>query len=54
VSLKTELAVVLEDKTVLHRELLAASDYIVNLEDRCYSANTRALELLSSLEMLEP
>ena len=43
----------LEDKTNLHKELLTASDYIVALEERCYSANKSSLELLTKFKFLE-
>ena len=44
----------LEDKTKLHKELLAASDYIVNLEERCYKANQNSLYLIHELDLYQP
>ena len=44
--MKSELAQALEDKATLHQELLNASDYITELEPRCYTANKWSLELI--------
>ena len=42
-----------DDKAHLEKELQAASDYIVDLEDKCYKANRTSLELLTSCRDLE-
>ena len=52
-ALMTELSLVVEDKESFHKELLSASDYIENIEERCYFSNTRSLDLLKTLKELE-
>ena len=48
-----ELVAALEDKESLHKELLSASDYIIQLEDRCYKANLMSLELIQTVRYYE-
>ena len=43
----------LGDKEALQREVLAASDYIVEVQEKCYESNKQALELLQSLKESE-
>ena len=43
----------LEDKEALQKEVLAASDYIVEVQEKCYESNKQALELLQSLKASE-
>ena len=43
----------IEDKESLHKELLVASDYIESIEERCFFANSRSLELLQTLREIE-
>jgi hypothetical protein len=39
-----------DQKATLQRELLQASDYINNLEEKVYNANKTSLELLKQLK----
>jgi len=39
----------IEDKQKIQKDILEASDYIIKLEDRCYSSNETSLELLKKL-----
>ena len=43
----------IENKESLNKELLVASDYIESIEERCYFANSRSLELLQTLRLVE-
>lgn len=52
-SLKNENEGLLDDKDVLQREIQAASDYILQLEDKCFQANKTSLELLQRVRDLE-
>ena len=40
----------LADKEALQKEVLAASDYIVEVQEKCYESNKQALDLLQSLK----
>ena len=44
--LKAETMKSLQDKEQLQNDVLTASDYIVNLEDKCFTANKTSVELL--------
>ena len=51
--MKNENEGLLDDKDVLQREIQAASDYILQLEDKCFQANKTSLELLQRVRDLE-
>lgn len=43
----------MEQKLELQNEVLTASEYVVNQEDKCWQANKTSLDLLSKLKELE-
>ena len=43
----------LEDKEALQKEVLAASDYIVEVQEKGYESNKQALEILQTLKASE-
>lgn len=52
-ALTTECSALLEQKRELQNEVLTASEYVVNLEDKCWQANKTSLDLLSTVKELE-
>ena len=51
--MKNENEGLLDDKDVLQREIQAASDYILQLEEKVYRAHKTSLELLKQLKDAE-
>ena len=52
-ALTSECSTLLEQKRELQTEVLTASEYVVNLEDKCWQANKTSLDLLSTVKELE-
>ena len=52
-ALTSECSTLLEQKKELQNEVLTASEYVVNLEDKCWQANKTSLDLLSTVKELE-
>merc|ERR1712051_871555 len=50
---KSENESLLDDKEQLQKEVQAASDYILQLEEKCFMANKTSLELLQQVRDLE-
>ena len=48
--LKEQIKEKLSDKDALQKEVLAASDYIVEVQEKCYESNKQALDLLQNLK----
>ena len=48
-ALRSQNAALLVEKQKLHKDLLSASDYIIQLEDKCYESNRTSLDLLKQL-----
>ena len=49
-NLKKQNELTLFDKDALQKEVLAASDYIVEVQEKCYESNKQALDLLQNLK----
>ena len=47
--MKAENEALLNDKDELQREVQSATDYILQLEEKCFTANKTALELLTRI-----
>ena len=52
-ALRAENASLVNDKEMLQQELLAATDFITAIENKCYQANKTSLELLNTLRETE-
>ena len=52
-ALTSECSTLLEQKRELQNEVLTASEYVVNLEDKCWQANKTSLDLLATVKELE-
>ena len=52
-ALRAENASLVNDKENLQQELLAATDFITAIENKCYQANKTSLELLNTLRETE-
>ena len=52
-ALRAENASLVNDKEKLQQELLAATDFITAIENKCYQANKTSLELLNTLRETE-
>ena len=51
--LKEENASLLNEKTQLQREIQTATDYIVEIEEKCYQSNQTCVELLQQMRNLD-